>query len=229
MDFFLKNYEAGKQVVLIVDEAQHLTVEMLEELRLLSNLNGTDGKAVHVVLLAQSTFGDTLKLPEMVAFARRLGGRAELETLELHEAADYLVHQLRVAGGQPEEIISDEALEVLARGAQGIPCLLNRAAHQAFLLAVKVGASAVDAEVALEALSLLRLADAQENPVDAVSPHAPTEEEDPEQVQPPAAATASNVGLTRESVSEQEANPDAEFPSNVSRSRRLFASPRRPA
>src|SRR5262249_51876445 len=145
-DFLLENYAAGKRMVLIVDEAQHLDVDLLEELRLLANLEARQARAIQVVLAGQPALVETLRRPEMRALSQRLAGRAGLQPLRVEEAAVYLLHQLRTAGGGPEDILSDEALEILARGGQGVPRLLNQAAHQALALAYAAGSVSVDAE-----------------------------------------------------------------------------------
>ena len=144
--------------LLLVDEGQHLAPDLLEELRLLANLEGGQGRALQVVLVAQRRLLDTLARTELASFRQRLAVRATLEPLPAAEAADYLLHSLRVAGGRPEQIISGEALEVLARGCGGVPRLLNQAAHRALVLAHGAGAEQVDAEAALEALIMLGLA-----------------------------------------------------------------------
>jgi general secretion pathway protein A len=154
-EFFLKNFSAGKRTLVVVDEAQHLTPDLLEELRLLGNLEAGLGKAVQVILAGQPSVLQTLQRPELAALSQRLLVRVRLAPLGLEEAADYLLHQLRAAGARPEDVMTDEALEVLARGTQGIPRLLNQAAHQALLLAESADVGLVDAEVALEALSCL--------------------------------------------------------------------------
>jgi type II secretory pathway predicted ATPase ExeA len=140
-----------------VDEAQHLNPDLLEELRLLGNLESRQGKAVQVVLAAQLGLLDTLERPELACLRQRLTVRVRLAPLGLDEAADYLIHHLRRAGGRPERIVTDEALEVLARGAGGVPRQLNQAMHQALQLAHSAGAAQVDAEAAVEALALLGL------------------------------------------------------------------------
>jgi MSHA biogenesis protein MshM len=156
-DFLLKNFLAGRQTLLIVDEAQHFTPDLLEELRLLSNLEAQGGKALQIVLAAQPEVADVLGLPGMAGLRQRIAVRLRLEPLAVEEAADYLLHHIRLAGGRPEAIFADEALEVLARGSQGVPRLLNQAANQALLLAHEAGAAQVDAEAALEALTILGL------------------------------------------------------------------------
>ena len=156
-EFLLQNYQTGNRVVLLIDEAHHLSADLLEELRLLGNLEAGAGKAVQVVFVSQPAIVDTLGRPELAAVRQRLAVRVHLEPLDLHEAVDFLVHHLRVAGGRPEAIVADEALEVLAKGTRGIPRLLNQAAHQALLLACQAEAEQVDVEAALEALDVLGL------------------------------------------------------------------------
>ena len=114
---------------------------LLEELRLLGNMESRQGKAVQVILAAQPSLEDLLRRSNLASFRQRLAVRARLEPLDVHEAADYLFHQLRLAGGKPERILATEAVEVLARGARGIPRLLNQAAHQALTLACEAGNS----------------------------------------------------------------------------------------
>jgi len=170
-DFLLKNYSSNRRTVLVVDEAQHLQPNLLEELRLLGNLEGGAGKAVQVVLLAQPTLLTRLRRPGLAAFSQRLVVRAALEPMSIQEAADYLVHQVRAVGGQPEQVFVPEALELLARGTGGIPRRLNQAAHEALSLAAEAGVQPVDAEAALEALARLGL----DLPEGATSPGEPDE------------------------------------------------------
>jgi type II secretory pathway predicted ATPase ExeA len=226
-EFLLENYRAGRRTVLIVDEAQNLPPDLLEELRLLGNLEGRQGRAVQVVLVGQPSLLETLRLPSLAAFAQRLAVRARLESLGVHEAADYLVHHLRTAGGSPADIITDEALEVLARGTQGLPRLLTRAAHQALVLAHAADNALVDAEAALEALAALGLADEGGNGevlLDAFAPDrgfaALTGDEDSGDGQVdegPRLVEESNLGASPETFEE------------AGRRHRLFATPRRPA
>jgi type II secretory pathway predicted ATPase ExeA len=161
-DFLLENYRAGRRTVLVVDEAQHLSPDLLEELRLLGNLEGGRGKAVQVVLVGQAGLLETLRLPELAAFNQRVLVRARLEPLGVEEGMDYLLHHLRAAGGRPERVITEDALELLARQTGGVPRLLNQAAHQALALADSADTGLVDAEATIEALTQLGLGDGQE-------------------------------------------------------------------
>jgi general secretion pathway protein A len=156
-DYLLANLSHNRSTILLVDEAQHLSADLLEELRLLGNVEARSGKALQVILFGQPELADRLQAPELAALRQRLVVRLELETMPLQEAADYLLHHIRAAGGRPEAVINDEALEVLARGTRGVPRLLNQAANQAFTLAAAAGVAQVDVEAALEALAMLGL------------------------------------------------------------------------
>jgi type II secretory pathway predicted ATPase ExeA len=153
----LQNFAAGKRTVLVLDEAQHLGPVLLEELRLLANLEARRSRAVQVILAAQPALLETLQRPELRALAQRLAVRARLTPFGLEEAVDYLLHQVRTSGGRPEAVLTEEALAILARAGQGVPRLLNQVAHQALALAFAAGATVVDAEAALEAAAFLGL------------------------------------------------------------------------
>jgi type II secretory pathway predicted ATPase ExeA len=156
-EHLLTEFGAGRRLVLIVDEAQHLREDCLEELRMLGNLEGPRGKAVQVVLAGQPALGDTLERPELVSLRQRSCTRVTLSPLPSEEASDYLAHHLRLAGARPDRVMSEEAFDVLARGTGGVPRLLNHAAHQALVLAYRAAGKLVDAEAALGALELLGL------------------------------------------------------------------------
>jgi general secretion pathway protein A len=152
-DYLLESYAEGRRTLLIVDEAQNLFPDALEELRLLGNLEGRHGKALQVLLASQPDLIESLRQPAFAGLRQRLVARIQLDPFTRDEAADYLVHQIRAAGGRSEELFADEALAMLARATGGVPRLLNQAAHQALALAQQADMAQVDAEVAMEALT----------------------------------------------------------------------------
>jgi type II secretory pathway predicted ATPase ExeA len=154
-DQLLKSCAAKKRTILVIDEAHLLNADLLEELRLLANLEAGGGKALQIVLLAQPAITRTLQQPGLESLQQRIAVRAVLGALQLEEAYDYLLHHVRLAGGKPEKLFDETAFEVIARGAHGIPRCLNQAAHQAMVLAQEGELSKIDAEAALEALSVL--------------------------------------------------------------------------
>src|SRR5262249_54252435 len=120
-------------------------------------------KAVQIMFIAQPTVEKTLRLPELSGLCQRLVVRGKLEPLGVHEAVDYLYHQLRLAGGRPDQILSGEAAEILPRATRGGPRLLNQAATQGLDLAQEAGSRSVAAEAALEALCVLGLETEEES------------------------------------------------------------------
>lgn len=217
-DFLLRNYQEGRGAVIVVDEAQHLAPDLLEELRLLGNLEADGGRAVQVILAGQDGLLETLRRPELAAFSQRVSVRARLEPLGVAEAVDYLLHHLRAAGARPERIVSEDALELLARQTGGVPRLLNQAAHQALALADAADSGLMDAEAALEALALLGLDG--EATAGEEAEFAPAEDEGSEEAAG-AEAVAIRRGVTVGGTAVEEAEDG--------RGCRLFEVPRRPA
>jgi type II secretory pathway predicted ATPase ExeA len=168
-DGVLKRFAEGRRTILLLDEAHHLSPSVLEELRQLGNLETRDGKAVQAILFALPEIDETLRRPDLRAFRQRLTARATLERLPTEEAADYLVHHLRVAGARPEAIVSDEAVELIVKASNGLPRLINQAMHLALELTCQAGEGRMDAEGALEALSRLGLEAAEEEPAAALA------------------------------------------------------------
>lgn len=154
-EYLLANFAREQKTVILLDEAHGLLPDLLEELRLLSNLETSRGKAVQMVLIGQPALLEILRRPELASLQQRIAARWQLEMLSLHEAIDYLMHQVRVAGGQPDRIFSAEALSIIAERTAGVPRLLNQAATASMLLAESVEAETIDAEVAIEALAAL--------------------------------------------------------------------------
>jgi type II secretory pathway predicted ATPase ExeA len=177
-DHLLKTYAAGQSMVLLVDEAHHLSTDLLEELRLLGNLEAHASKALQVVLVGWPSLAERLTDAELAALRQRLVIKVRLDPLPPHEAADYVLHHLRGAGARPETALAPEALELLARSTRGIPRLLNQAAHQAFRLAAEAEAGQVDVEAVLEALSLLGLEAVEPPPAESAGDDADTVEEE---------------------------------------------------
>ena len=158
----LDHYRDGGKTLIVVDEAHHLSPSLLEELRLLSNLEGKDGKAVQILLVALPEIEDTLRKPGLSALRQRLTVRAVLEPLSVEESADYLLHHVRVAGGKPDRLFGEDVLDILSHAANGLPRVLNQAAHAAFTLAAEAGTENVDSEAAVEAVTRLGLDPAAE-------------------------------------------------------------------
>jgi type II secretory pathway predicted ATPase ExeA len=160
----LVSLSEGHPTVIVLDEAQHLIADVLEEIRLLGNLETRSAKAAFVVLVAQPSLRERLAGPDLGAFAQRVAARCRVEPLSREESVEYVRHQVKVVGGHPGTIVGDEALDLLAARCKGVPRLLNQAAALAFTLAGAAGADVVDAEAAVESLDQLGLSEPPDQP-----------------------------------------------------------------
>ncbi|MFM7150601.1 MAG: ExeA family protein [Gemmataceae bacterium] len=157
IDHLLGRYREGKKPLLLIDEAHHLSADLLEELRLLGNLEGQGGKAVQILLVGQADLLHTLAHPGLMALRQRIQVRTQIDPLPLEEAADYLLSHLRRSGAKAEKIFGMETLEILGSHSGGIPRLMNQAAMQSLRLAWENKLGEVEVEIALEALNQMGL------------------------------------------------------------------------
>ncbi len=150
--FLLDEAVAGRVVALIIDEAQHLSSTVLEELRMLSNLETTRSKLLQIILVGQPELGAKLARPELRQVRQRVGLVAELRPLSRSETRDYIRHRLEVAGGDQRAIFTRRALRLIHRGSAGIPRLINIACDKALILAYGAGQRRVNRGLVAAAL-----------------------------------------------------------------------------
>jgi len=124
-NWLLDRYRAGETAVLIVDEAQNLTDEVLEEIRMLTNLETFTEKLLQIVLVGQPELEHKLKQPQLRQLRQRLTLRAKTHALTLEETRAYIQQRLRIAGSNGQEIFDSEALTAIHRYAAGIPRVIN--------------------------------------------------------------------------------------------------------
>jgi general secretion pathway protein A len=142
--FLLQAYADGQRVVLIVDEAQDLSVDALEQVRLLTNLETDTQKLLQVILLGQPELRDILSRPELRQLAQRITARFHLTPLDAAETAAYLRHRFRVAGGQRFPFDPGAVRRIHGR-AGGVPRLVNVIAERALLAGYARDLSMIDA------------------------------------------------------------------------------------
>lgn len=118
-------YAAGGLTGLIVDEAQSLPHELLEEIRLLGNLETATAKLLNVVLCGQPELADRLNETSLRQLKQRVALRCELRPLTLRETASYIAGRLRIAGGVPADIFTRDAIEAIYEASKGIPRTIN--------------------------------------------------------------------------------------------------------
>lgn len=139
-----KNHEAGKKTILIIDEAQHLQPAVLEQLRLLTNLETNTKKLLQVILIGQPELQQLLQRNDLRQLAQRITARYHLLPLNYAEVQQYVRFRLQVAGCQ-RPVFSDKAVKKLFELSGGIPRLLNLLADRALLAAYSQQKPLVDA------------------------------------------------------------------------------------
>jgi len=124
-NWLLERYRAGETAVLIVDEAQNLADEVLEEIRMMTNLETFTEKLLQIVLVGQTELEQRLKQPNLRQLRQRLTLRAKTHPLTLEEAKAYIQQRLRIAGSNGQQIFDGDALAAIHRYSTGIPRVVN--------------------------------------------------------------------------------------------------------
>ncbi|MEJ2328663.1 MAG: AAA family ATPase [Gammaproteobacteria bacterium] len=133
-DKLLENYNHGRRTVLIIDEAQALSVDVLEQVRLLTNLETTREKLLQIILIGQPELRSTLARDDMRQLAQRVTDVYHLEPLNQVEVRNYLIHRLTIAGAR-KLLYKDSAVKAIYRYSGGIPRIINEIADKALLAA----------------------------------------------------------------------------------------------
>ena len=156
-DFLLSHAATGRRVAILVDEAQNLPVETLEELRLLSNLETDREKLLQIILIGQPELADKLSGDDLKQLNQRISVRASLSPLSFHSTADYLATRLRQGGAQAGALFEKNALDLLHRLSGGIPRLINLIASRGLMVAyLEKSATVNEQQVRLAAKEILR-------------------------------------------------------------------------
>ncbi|MHA2282694.1 MAG: XrtA/PEP-CTERM system-associated ATPase [Promethearchaeota archaeon] len=122
--FLIDKYAAGKRVILIIDEAQNLSNESLEEIRMLSNLDTEDQILLQIMLVGQPELKDRLGDPRLSQISQRIAVRYHLDPLSREETKQYIKFRLQKAGGNPD-IFSVSAVDLIYNASKGIPRTIN--------------------------------------------------------------------------------------------------------
>lgn len=123
--WLLERREAGESALLIVDEAQNLSLPVLEEIRLLSNLETSEDKLLQVVLSGQPELEEKLNLPELRQLRQRISVQCKTFPLTREQTHEYILERLRIAGARGEKIFTARAMDRVHTYARGIPRLIN--------------------------------------------------------------------------------------------------------
>ncbi|GHF36694.1 hypothetical protein GCM10017056_05690 [Seohaeicola zhoushanensis] len=124
-DFLISEYAQNRRVILVFDEAQNVSTEGLEELRMLTNINSNKDELIQLILVGQPELRDLIRDPKMNQLAQRVAASFHLNRMDLDGTRAYIRHRMKTAGGTGEEFTSDAA-EVIFKATGGVPRLINQ-------------------------------------------------------------------------------------------------------
>jgi general secretion pathway protein A len=137
----------GASGVLIIDEAQHLSAQVLEEIRVLSNLETNQSKLLQIVLVGQLNLLDLLRQPEQRQLDQRVSLRAVLSPLGRLDLEAYVIHRLTVAGEMGQVAFEDRALDVILSASGGVPRLINLICDRGLMIGAQSDARVVTTQM----------------------------------------------------------------------------------
>jgi type II secretory pathway predicted ATPase ExeA len=133
-NFMIAEYAEGRRVILIFDEAQNLSREALEEIRMFTNINSGKDELLQLVLVGQPELRDIIERADMRQFAQRVAASFHLPAMDLATMTDYVRHRLKVAGAS-DRIFDKDAIEAIHHLTAGVPRLVNRLCDLALVYA----------------------------------------------------------------------------------------------
>lgn len=151
--YLLEQNSAGRTVVLVIDEAQSLKPDVLEQIRLISNLETERDKLIQIILAGQPELEDILSRHDLRQLSQRITVRYRLSPMKLHDTGDYISHRLKVSGNRIPGLFSSGAVKQIYRYSRGIPRLINVACEQALVMAWTVESLTVTPSIAAKVIA----------------------------------------------------------------------------
>jgi general secretion pathway protein A len=155
-EFLLDKYQRGENCALIIDEAQNLSLDVLESVRLLSNFETSKDKLLQILLVGQPELSDRLNSSDLRQLKQRVTLRYRLRNLTLLETGEYIGNRLKIAGGDPA-VFTIKAVETIYAYSSGIPRVINVLCDNGLLTAFALGRRVVDASMIREVAEDLNL------------------------------------------------------------------------
>jgi general secretion pathway protein A len=149
-DFIISQYAQGRRSMIIIDEAQNLTPNLLEEVRLLSNLETDKSKLLQIILIGQPELNALLSRPDLEQLRQRIAVNSHISPLTRDEVEAYILHRLRVAGNEHAVTFEDGSMDVLFSFSRGIPRLINIACDFLLLAAFADETKVIDVTLVKE-------------------------------------------------------------------------------
>jgi len=144
--FLYDEYRKGHHVILIIDEAQNLGAEMLEELRMLSNINADKNQFLQIILVGQPQLKDILRTPELHQFAQRVSSDFHLKPLNSEEVTQYIQYRLDAVGSRTQ-LFSDVACKLIGEASKGVPRTINILCDTALVYGFAANASLITSDI----------------------------------------------------------------------------------
>lgn len=154
--FLLKQYEKGGSTVLIIDEAQNLTLEVMEQLRILSNLETEKEKLLQIIFVGQLELGAKLKMDELKQLNQRISIRYNITPLSKEETKAYVAHRILIAGATPKLSFTNAALSDIYSYSKGYPRLINLVCDRALLAGHNAQTTSIGVNHVKQAIKSLR-------------------------------------------------------------------------
>jgi len=153
--FLLEKMQQGENVALLIDEAQNLSPKLMEQVRLLSNLETAQQKLIQIVLIGQPELEERLTQPSLRQLRQRITVRFHLGPLAEDEIGAYVSHRLEMAGSNGRVVFEPRALRLVYKYSQGIPRLINAVCDNALLAGYVAGTWRITADCLKKAMSQL--------------------------------------------------------------------------
>ena len=154
-EFLIERRRQGLKTVLIIDEAQNLSPETLEQVRLLSNFETPTAKLLQILLVGQPELGKKLQLPELRQLRQRIGLRCVIGPLTQDETREYIRTRLHIAGARDLHVFTDEAIRRIAAYAAGIPRVVSLLCDHSLLIGYADQEHRIDRKIVAEAIRYL--------------------------------------------------------------------------
>lgn len=151
-DFIIEEYAARRHVIILIDEAQNLSIEGLEELRMLTNINSNKDELLQLILVGQPELRDMIALPELRQFAQRVTAAYHIKPFDEETTRAYIIHRLKHVGGTGKEI-ADGVIKKIFFETEGIPRLINKFCDLALVYASQNEDNVVREELINEMIS----------------------------------------------------------------------------
>jgi len=153
--FLMEKKKLGKKAVLIIDESQNLSIEVLEQLRLLSNLETTKAKLLQIIMVGQPEFGEKLDSFELRQLEQRITLNCHLNPLTLKETGEYISHRIQIASHKNNDLFTKDAIKEIFRYSGGVPRKINIVCDRALLCAFSRDVKKINRNIALLAIQEL--------------------------------------------------------------------------